>query len=283
MKQFDIKRFINVARWDLSVNSKFYTRSLLLIVVLCCFPILMTFLYAVITGNYLLTGKVYDNIQPFVFILALIGCFYSVIASGYMFHNLATKQGRINDLTLPATNFERFLWHFLVIAVGTQIVWLVGVICADLLHCLFRLDFPTLSGLSSQTRSFSAELFSKYFSWERVDFLGYNVMPLIVLMTYSFVRTFSLVNAWKYRHNIPLTVLLHFLLNNALGLIFIIFVTSNFANSRAFVEFIETLDGLNPEIVIIGLYVFFTLLYCGILYLTYWLYTRAQLTTKRNP
>ena len=283
MKQFDIKRFINVARWDLSVNSKFYTRSLLLIVVLCCFPVLMTFLYAVITGNYLLTGKVYDNIQPFVFILALIGCFYSVIASGYMFHNLATKQGRINELTLPATNFERFLWHFLVIAVGTQIVWFAGVICADLLHCLFRLDFPTLSGLPSQTRSFSAELFCKYFSWEPVDFLGYNVMPLIVLMTYSFVRTFSLVNAWKYRHNIPLTVLLHFLLNNALGLIFIIFVTSSFANSRAFVEFIKTLDGMNPDIIIIGLYVFFTLLYCGILYLTYWLYTRAQLTTKRNP
>lgn len=283
MKQFDIKRFINVARWDLSVNSKFYTRSLLLIVVLCCFPVLMTFLYAVITGNYHLTGKVYDNIQPFVFILALIGCFYSVIASGYMFHNLATKQGRINELTLPATNFERFLWHFLVIAVGTQIVWFVGVICADLLHCLFRLDFPTLSGLPSQPRSFSAELFCKYFSWEPVDFLGYNVMPLIVLMTYSFVRTFSLVNAWKYRHNIPLTVLLHFLLNNALGLIFIIFVTSSFANSRAFVEFIKTLDGMNPDIIIIGLYVFFTLLYCGILYLTYWLYTRAQLTTKRNP
>ena len=283
MKQFDIKRFINVARWDLSVNSKFYTRSLLLIVVLCCFPVLMTFLYAVITGNYLLTGKVYDNIQPFVFILALIGCFYSVIASGYMFHNLATKQGRINELTLPATNFERFLWHFLVIAVGTQIVWFAGVICADLLHCLFRLDFPTLSGLPSQTRSFSAELFCKYFSWEPVDFLGYNVMPLIVLMTYSFVRTFSLVNAWKYRHNIPLTVLLHFLLNNVLGLVFIIFVTSNFANSRAFVEFIETLDGLDPDIIIIGLYVFFALLYCGILYLTYWLYTRAQLTTKRNP
>ena len=40
---------------------------------------------------------------------------------------------------------------------------------------------------------------------------------------------------------------------------------------------------LSPDAVIISLYVFFILLYCGIVYLTYRLYTRAQLTTKRNP
>ena len=91
------------------------------------------------------------------------------------------------------------------------------------------------------------------------------------------------MNAWKYKHNIPLTILLHFVLNNVLGLIIIIFVTSKFANSRAFMEFIEKLDELNPDVIIVGLYVFFALLYCGILYLTYHLYTRAQLTTKRNP
>ena len=74
-----------------------------------------------------------------------------------------------------------------------------------------------------------------------------------------------------------------FLLNNLFGLIVLAVVTTSFANSRAFLEFIETLDGLNPNAIIISLYVFAVLLYCGILYLTYWLYTRAQLITKRNP
>ena len=281
MKPFNFHRFLNVARWDLTINSSFYLRSSLLVVALCCFPVLMYYLWAIITGNFTTIST--DNIEKFVASISLIGCGYCLIASGYMFHNLVTKQGRINELTLPATNLEKFVWHFLVIAVGTSIVWFVGVVCADLLHCFFRLDFPGIQGLPSQTRSISAEIFTAYFGWQRIDFQEYDMLPLILLMIYCFIRTFSLVNAWKYKHNIPLTILLHFLLNNVLGLIVIIFVTSSFANSRAFIEFIKSLDGLNPDTIIIGLYVFFTLLYCGILYLTYHLYTRAQLTTKRNP
>lgn len=280
---FKFSRFLNVARWDLTINSKFYLRSSLLVIALCCFPVVMSYLYAILTGNYYITGGVYDNIETFVGLIALIGCGYSIIASGYMFHNLLTKQGRINELTLPATNLEKFIWHFLVIAVGTSIVWYIGVICADLLHFFFRIDSPTLEGLPSQTRSMTALCLGNNFDWMQFKFHGYNMFPLLLLMIYCYIRTYSLVNAWKYRHNIPLTVLIHFLLRSVLGLIFIIFVTSSFANSRAFLEFIEKLDGLNPDVIIIGLYVFFALLYCGILYLTYWLYTRAQLTTKRNP
>ena len=283
MSTFSFKRFLNVARWDLTINSRFYLRSSLLVIALCCFPVLMFYLYAILTGHYSITGAVYDNIETFVTMISAIGCGYCIIASGYMFHNLVTKQGRINELTLPATNLEKFIWHFLVIAVGTSIVWFAGVFCADMLHCFFRLDFPTLPGLPSQTRSMTAEIFCKYFSWERIDFHGYNIMPLVLLMVYSFIRTFSLMNAWKYKHNIPLTVLLHFLLNNVLGLLVIIFATTSFTNFRAFTEFIRKLDGLNPDVIIIGLYVFYALLYCGILYLTYRLYTKAQLTTKRNP
>ena len=283
MKYFNFRRFLNVARWDLTINSKFYLRSSLLVIALCCFPILMYYLHAIFTHDYYFTGGVYDNIEKFVLIISLVGCGYSLIASGYMFHNLVSKQGRINELTLPATNLEKFVWHFLVIAVGTSIVWYIGVICADLLHCFFRIDFPKSPDLPSQTRSITAVCLGNYFDWRSFEFHGYNVFPLFVLMVYCFIRSFSLMNAWKYKHNIPLTVLLHFLLNNALGLALIIFATSNFANSRAFIEFIQTLDGLDPDVVIISLYVFFSLLYCGFLYLTYWLYTRAQLTTKRNP
>ena len=280
MKYFDFRRFLNVARWDLTINSKFYLRSSILVVALCCFPVLMYYLYELLSGNYFALGVERDHIEPFVLIISLVGMFYSIIASGYMFHNLVTKQGRINELTLPATNLEKFVWHFLVIAVGTVVVYNIGVVCADLLHSFFRIGF------GSHTRSITAEMFSTEFTWKvykEIKFQGYYMMPLLCLMTYCFVRTFSLVNAWKYKHNIPLTVLLHFVLNNVLGLIVIIFVTSKFANSRAFMEFIEKLDGLNPDAIIIGLYVFFALLYCGILYLTYHLYTRAQLTTKRNP
>ena len=280
MKYFDFHRFVDVARWDLTINSKFYLRSSILVVALCCFPILMYYLYALLSGNYFAWGAGRDKIEPFVMMISLVGMFYSIIASGYMFHNLVTRQGRINELTLPATNLEKFVWHFLVIAVGTLIVFNIGVVCADLLHSFFRIGF------GSETRSMTAEMFSAEFTWKvykEFNLHGYYMMPLFSILIYSFVRTFSLVNAWKYKHNIPLTVLLHFLLNNLFGLIVLAIATTSFANPKAFLEFVKTLDGLNPDVVIISLYVFAVLLYCGILYLTYHLYTRAQLTTKRNP
>ena len=280
MKQFNFHRFINVARWDLTINSKFYLRSSILVVALCCFPILMSNLYALLTGNYFAWGDGFDKIEPYVLMISMVGMFYSIIASGYMFHNLVSKQGRINELTLPATNLEKFVWHFLVIAVGTLVVWNIGVVSADLLHSFFRIGF------SSETRSITAEIFSTEFTWKaykEVRFHGYYLMPLFAIFIYSFARTFSLVNAWKYKHNIPLTVLLHFLLNTLIGLTVLVIAATNFADPGAFIEFIKTLDGLNPDAVIISLYVFAVLLYCGIVYLTYWLYTRAQLTTRRNP
>ena len=281
MNQFNFNRFVNVARWDLTINSKFYLRSSILVIALCCFPILMYYLYSLLTGQYFVKGSDYDRIEPFILMICLVGMLYSVIASGYMFHNLLTRQGRINELTLPATNLEKFVWHFLVIAVGTMIVWNIGVVCADMLHCFFRLGSP------SETRSITAAIFSNEFTWKvykEINYHGYYILPLLSIFIYCHVRTFSLVNAWKYKHNIPLTVLLHFLLNNLFGLIWLVIIATTFTNNpAAFFEFIRTLEGLNPDVVIISLYVFAVLLYCGILYLTYWLYTRAQLITRRNP
>ena len=279
MKQFDFHRFVNVACWDLTINSRFYLRSSLLVVALCCFPILMSFLYAILEGRYTVIGQGDDDVTFYVAIISLIGCGYSIIASGYMFHNLLARQGRIGELTLPATNLEKFVWHFLVIAVGTQLVWHVGVICADLLHFFFRM------GAAGPTHSITAFVSRSRFVFnpDQPRLAGHNMHPLFLLMVYCFLRTFSLVNAWKYKHNIPLTILLHFLLTNVVSLAVVIFATTCFKNIDGFERFVETLDRLNPDAVIISLYVFFILLYCGIVYLTYRLYTRAQLTTKRNP
>lgn len=279
MNQFNFNRFVNVARWDLTINRKFYLRSSILVIALCCFPILMHNFYSLLTGKYLAAGSDYDKIEPFILIISLIGLGYEIIASGYMFHNLVTKQGRINELTLPATNLEKFVWHFLVIAVGTMIVWNIGIVCADLLHWFFRLGSP------SATRSITAVFFSNEFTWKvykEFNFHGYYLMPLVSILFYCYFRTFSLVNALKYKHNIPWTIFLHFVLNNLFGLIGVAFVTTSFSNLKAFIEFIQTLEGVNPDVVIISLYVFAVLLYCGILYLTYWLYTRAQLTSRLN-
>ena len=142
INQFNFKRFLNVARWDLSVNSKFYTRSALLMVAVICMPVVLYYLYSMVMKSYLSFATIYDTAEGFATVINLIGLAYMIIASGYMFHNLLTKQGRINELTLPATNLERFIWHAVVVIVGVDVVFFAGVLTADLLHVLFRLPIP---------------------------------------------------------------------------------------------------------------------------------------------
>ncbi len=54
---FSFKRFINVARWDLSVNSKFYTRSAIMMMAFISTPIVLFYLYNMLTKGFLLMGN----------------------------------------------------------------------------------------------------------------------------------------------------------------------------------------------------------------------------------
>lgn len=281
MKSFNFKRFLNVARWDLSVNSKFYTRSALLMVAVICMPVVLYYLYSMVMKSYLSFATIYDTAEGFATVINLIGLAYMIIASGYMFHNLLTKQGRINELTLPATNLERFIWHAVVVIVGVDVVFFAGVLTADLLHVLFRLPIP-----NAEIHSITLAAYNYDFSeLLELDEFNKNTIGLIVffsLMALCYVRSFSLVNAWKYRYNIPLTFFIYFLIQTFLPLL-VLFIGMQFISP----EFVSNLwNWLNETSItfwIVCLDIIAALLYVGIWLLTYRLYKRAQLTTKRNP
>ena len=280
MKQFNIKRFVNVARWDLSVNSKFYTRAAILIVALTCSPVMLYYLHMLASGTLLNGEMLYDNVITLGTITATIGCAIIVISSGYMFHNLLTKQGRINELTLPATNLERFLWHFVVIVVGAQVLWIGGVMLADLIHALFRLAIP-----DAEIHSLTASTLDGYSNWGS---MGKDIYVLggvlIAQLCTCGARSFALFNAWKYKYNIPLTFLFYFILQNVVTLL-LIFVLFKVYDSPRVIETIWNWlnNGGHAKTVLICLNILASLLYIGIWLLTYRLYKRAQLTTKRNP
>lgn len=282
MKQFNFHRFINVARWDLTINSQFYTRAAILIVALTCSPVLLYYLYIVASGTLLLQNSMYDNVSTLGAFTAVIGCAISVISSGYMFHNLLTKQGRINELTLPATNLERFLWHFAVIVIGVNIVWMVGVAFADLLHVLFRLAIPNAE-IKSMFSFLCIDGYN-YANWNEMGKYGFGILLFIVIMACCHTRSFCLFNAWKYRYNIPWTLLFYFVLQNVLGVLSII-VLVQFVDSPHLSE--SLWNWFNNEghvyTVLVIINILAVLLYIGIWLLTYRLYKRAQLTTKRNP
>lgn len=280
MKAFSFNRFLNVARWDLSVNSKFYTRSSLLMVAIMSMPIVLYYLYSMLNHNFFLTGNVSDNVGTFSVIITMIGFAYMLISSGYMFHNLLTKQGRISELTLPATNLERFLWHAVVIVIGVQVVYFFGVVFADLLHTLFRLAIP-----GAEIKSLTTEMFNLDNWKDTTTVFGshiFGVNMFIFLMLACYFRSFCLVNAWKYRYNIPLTFLIYFVLNTALPLL-LLFIGKLLLTRESIERFGEWLGNTDPSTLLVWLNIFAGLIYVGIWLLTYRLYTRAQLTTKRNP
>lgn len=278
---FSFKRFINVARWDLSVNSKFYTRSALLMVAVICMPVVLYYLYSMVMKSYLSFATIYDTAEGFATVINLIGLAYMIIASGYMFHNLLTKQGRINELTLPATNLERFVWHAVVVIVGVDVVFFAGVLTADLLHVLFRLPIPNAEIHSITLAAYNYD-FSELLELDEFNKNTFGLIVFFFLMALCYVRSFSLVNAWKYRYNIPLTFFIYFLIQTFLPLL-VLFIVTQFISP----EFVSNLwNWLNETSItfwIVCLDIIAALLYVGIWLLTYRLYKRAQLTTKRNP
>ena len=283
---FSFKRFINVARWDLSVNSKFYTRSAIMMMAFISTPIVLFYLYNMLTKGFLLMGNTSDNVESFAVAISLIGLAYTVISAGYMFHNLLTKQGRISELTLPATNLERFLWHAVVIMIGVPLVFFCGVVVADFLHFLFRLMI-TNADIQSLT---AAYYWSDFEGWHNYspgfeDFMedyGYELVTTIIIWGACYTRSFSLFNAWKYKYNIPITFLFYFILWTVLPLVLLFLGTMLFSKENV-LDFMEWFKDANPHNIIIGVGIVGILVYIGIWLLTYRLYTRAQLTTKRNP
>ena len=288
MKSFNIKRFLNVARWDLSVNSKFYTRSAIMMMAFISTPIVLFYLYNMLTKGFLLMGNTSDNVESFAMTIGLIGLAYSVISAGYMFHNLLTKQGRISELTLPATNLERFVWHAVVIMIGVPLVFFCGVVVADFLHFLFRLMITNADIQSLTAAYYWGE--GDFSNWHNYspgfeDFMedyGYELVTTIIIWGACYTRSFSLFNAWKYKYNIPITFLFYFILWTVLPLILLFIGTMCFSEEYV-LDFMNWLKDVNPHNIIIGVGIVGILVYIGIWLLTYRLYKRALLTTKRNP
>ena len=287
MKNFSFKRFLNVARWDLTVNSKFYTRSAILMMAFISTPVMLFYLYNMLTKGFLLMGSTTDNVEGFAATIGLIGVAYTIISSGYMFHNLVTKQGRISELTLPATNLERFLWHFVVIVIGVQVVFYCGVVVADFLHFLFRLAIQN-ADIQSLT---AACLWNNSESWtgssdagfiELMNNYGYEIILAVIIWASCYTRSFCLFNAWKYKYNIPLTFLFYFILQTVLPLVLLFFFTMFITKENA-LDLMNWLKDANWHYVLTWIDIIGLLVYISIWLLTYRLYKRAQLTTKRNP
>lgn len=293
MIQFDMKRFLSVGRWDVTVNRRFYTNQATALLVLAVAPVVLRYLSAWAAGDVALFGMGTAALYPAMdmgYWIGLMTGFYRfvfwvlpVVSLSYMLHNMVRKQGRIQELTLPASNVERFLWHLAFCLLAPMMVFFGSMLLADGINMLFAAVF----GCFSQVRSLICAFFVRPCSMP-VD-LGLGLVhPLLshtfgVLSMLCFMSTFALGNAWKYRYNLIFTCLMHVLMWFVLGLCLMFF-------AGAFLQFAgyDCIADMNcnftpnATVMFCLLDLFMLALLVGIWALTYKLYCDAQVTSRRN-
>ena len=292
MKNFDIRRFCAVARWDLTINRAFYNKMAMAIAACSILPVLFYHAIEILerVSDADGVGKPYSS---FLMDLELISVFISVFSGialtvvlGFIFHNLRNRQGRIAELTLPASNIERFLWHAFVVLVGADVWFLMSVGLAEILNALLvavTFDFGDYEYVS--LTAMVCDNFYKTLPTAMVfdESFHLGAYVAIILSSLLSISVYPLFNAWKYRHNIAYTILFYILA--WLMLIMLITACAAFAAicSWDVAWFFGFLENVPSWCLVIILNVFLA----GLLFLmwrcTYRMYCKAQITTRRNP
>ena len=292
MKNFDIRRFCAVARWDLTINRAFYNKMAMAIAACSILPLLFYHAIEILerVSDSDGVGKPYSSfLMDLEFISVFISVFSGIaltVVLGFMFHNLRNHQGRIAELTLPASNIERFLWHAFVVLVGADVWFLMSVGLAEILNALLVAvtfnfgDYEYVSLTAMVCDNFYKTLPTAMVFDESFHLGAYVAIILSSLLSIS---VYPLINAWKYRHNIAYTILFYILA--WLMLIMLITACAAFAAicSWDVAWFFGFLENVPSWCLVIILNVFLA----GLLFLmwrcTYRMYCKAQITTRRNP
>ena len=279
----NFNRFMNVARYDFAINRAQYMKLALGLFLVMSLPLLIFILKTIwvfgVTHNTewalaSIPGAEMGNWMTKCFIFAW------PILAGYTFHNLLTKQSRIKELTLPASNGEKFLFHALVTVGGAFLAYVVSYFLLDILQYLYVgivFGFSNAEWVSYSPIFFdSANAISSIFG-ENVSFW---LTVLADLYLIAFVSTFVLGNAVKYKHNVLWTYAFHwmvgFLSMMGMGLLIPLLKDVDWSWVQDF-----DLEKASTYIKV-GATLFFSLVTIFSWWMSYRLYCRAQITTKRN-
>jgi len=281
-----LDRFLNVARWNFAINRALYMKLALSLFLIMSIPLLIFILKTIwvsaISGS---TELALASVPGTSLGTWMSGCFiFSFpILAGYTFHNLLTKQSRIKELTLPATNGEKFLFHALVTIGGALLTYVVSFLLLDVIQYLF---VGIIYGFSyAEWVPYISIFFSDGVDLGEPFFTSSPWVLLICDLTFiAFISSFVLGNAIKYRHNSLWTILFHWGMGFAtmlcLGLCLPLLKDVDWGG---FAEWLQGIDEDNARYLLRGITIFF---FSGIIAFCWWmsyrLYCRAQITTKRN-
>lgn len=128
MKNFNLNRFGHVVRLDVQTHRKRYVKYLLVLYIASLFVELVNFYKPSRYGTEHVGATLDTAAQLFTVFMS----WAMLVGASTLFENLKTKGGRQAELTLPATNLERFLSRYLIVTVGIFVLFLAGFVAADL-------------------------------------------------------------------------------------------------------------------------------------------------------
>ena len=313
--KFNKDRFANFAKYDLTINKSFFRNIAIATLVGALGIAMLGFMlrYNIYRETVLNMAEWGAAPQPGDFAHYTFNYFTAAYEMGFAIlmmaifagcwaHNLRSKQGRITELTLPATNLEKFLWHTLLMLVGGGLLCILSYLLADGFNALLTLMmFGAENGIGSLTQSAWETVTFSTGSTEFMPHIGMNGEVGLQEMNdtaYSFLHSVTFIiltsvmcktlifffgNAVKYKYNIILT----YIALQVLGTLFtVLFFVALAIFSDMADNVVDTGDGEQLiRNITMGLYATGTLLLiltATLAWKSYHLYTKAQITSTLN-
>lgn len=282
MKDFNSKRFAQFVKWDVTINAKLYRTMAL---VIFCTTLVFAFIHFALLCIATKSG---DSNAATVLMSSTMLSLTAIIplCSGFLLHNFRTKPKRILEMSMPASNKEKFLAHVIIVVIGSILVFLASMVIADGINALLTWAvlsqdqivslFSSLNFASAYNAKFK-EIYTVatstfLFSLVSPQFLNLSIFCSLLWSTvlYSFSNTFL------YRYNIPATYIIRRLLSfiPSIGGISTFFSMKNLSHINNIGSTISI--GIK---VWTALYVVFAVVLAIV---TYRCYTKAQLVNRLN-
>lgn len=302
MENFNTTRFANYAKWDLTINRKFYRNMFVVLGIAILSITIISFalrwLMFTVDENINIDNRLWRTSFYIVGAVAFgIG-----IMSACILHPMRNKQGRITHLTLPATPSEKYTWHVLICIGGTIIASLIAIAVSDGINALLsylvmgpqgtgwlfgeyiRGDYFSLENFMS---SYTSNVSSLKSDVEGMNFLNtfFSYYRIVFITGIIFnAGFFALFNSIIYKYNLPITFIIQQVANIVITIIIIVVAIIIGYNTDPTLE-------TNTETVAFSNIINGWMIFCCIFSViagiacwigAYYLYKKAQLTNRFN-
>lgn len=124
-------RFLQVLRWEQLLSKRHLVTMALTFFGIVVIPQLLVLIIKNDSDSTFTTGKI-----VFAFLLA-----YFLLCGATIFSSLRSRQQRINNFMLPASNKEKFIARYLVLVVAMPVAAIAGFLIGDLVQHLLTMIF----------------------------------------------------------------------------------------------------------------------------------------------